>query len=747
MLDWDIRKQKAGDNSVQVAGNDNLVDRSTTHILDVQITQFNNYHNSERDDLGSDLIGLNEFFSLKRPYVSDISFPATSLTDGTFWTDEGLEERIEQILLQKGICIINGAEGRGKSVLTISAAYRKFYKKGYYILVTRRNWSLDRVCSLIEALVKSESKILIILENIHVYSPNLNDLLDRLELILGVSAKVTKRRNLLFFLYKRPTYEDDYYLTAKPERVPYYINLPRYQVVRSQRIAKFWAEKYKLNYRNLKINGRRLCASPHPNLKDLYRYFEVFRRPDNVLLSVTDADVIAYLKEKYGIYSLTDSEKNCLSLLSSLGYFEAPVDSAFLTEEEKTVLTNFFRLGLCYQMQNKFYLAHSTDAETLSHALWYDPKRRVSIDEAFVEDVSKDIIVYFKKILAASIPHEKLQDDLEMDFVSPVLFSIEKKPSFRELRRHFTQVETAKIIVSEISFRYLLIALIPRRKVRRDKRFFIYQESKALLKEDLINLDFQFLIKLNCILEREYKYSGLFQDMFGECGHSLLNDYFEKWALSIYENRETLWKAIGDMGADMSKCLGERLSILEEDYKNSLIFAVTYDASRRSAQVVKDFLSGNLSFEKAHDMLEGMVKAVRMRLISAPIRDSSLDLYVFLKNVSVVDYELHERLVRDDVFLKAMRKRLRKTNYNPNDMYLFSICYSRDYVFKARFDKKLGNATLEQRQSMGRWLYRIQSIDGVEFGTSTLPETVREFLKIPPRPVTIEDQLVFSDKQ
>ena len=124
------------------------------------------------------------------------------------------------------------------------------------------------------------------------------------------------------------------------------------------------------------------------------------------------------------------------------------------------------------------------------------------------------------------------------------------------------------------------------------------------------------------------------------------------------------------------------LSILEEKYKNSLLFAVIYDACRKSAQVVKDFLSGNLNFEKAHDILEDMVKAVRMRLISAPTRDSSLDLYVFLKNVSAVDYELHERLVRDDVFLKAMKNRLRKTSFNPNDMYLFSICYLPIYLIK-----------------------------------------------------------------
>lgn len=741
----DIKKQEAGANSTQFLGDNNLYDRSTS-ILGVQVNQRNIYLNSERDDLGYDLMSLNEFFSLRKPYISDIGFSATSLTDGTFWTDEELEDRIHKTLLQQGICIINGAEGRGKSVLTISSAYRKFYKCGYYVLITRRNWSLDRVCSLLEPMVKSESRILIILENIHVFSPNLNDLLERLELILSVSEKGSERSKLLFLLNKRPTYEDDYYLTAKPDRVPYYIYLQKYQNERSQKIAQYWAERYNLDYRKLSINGKKLSLSPHPNLKDLNRYFDVFRRQNNRSSSATDADVIAYLKEKYGIYDVTGSQKTCLSILSSLGYFDAPVDSVFLSEEEKSVLTGFFQSGLCYQFQNKYYLGHSTDAETLSHALWYDSTRRRSIDEVFVESVTNYIKEYAERFLSTSIPHEKLRQDLETDFVSPVLFTIEKMPIFRTLHRHFTEVKLAKRIVSEISFRYLLIALIPQGKARHNERFLIYEENKSLLKEDLINLDFQFLIKLNSILEREYQYSDLFQDLFGDCNPSLLNDYFDKWAFSIYENRDKLRKAIGDMGLAPSNGLIDRLSILEEEYNNSLLFAVTYDASRRSAQLIEEYHSGNLSFEKAHDMLEGMVKAVRMRLISAPTKDSSLDLYVFLKNVSNVDYELHERLVRDDAFIKAMRKRLKKTSFNPNDMYLFSICYSRDFVFKARFDKKLVETTIAQRRELGRWLYRIQSIDGVEFGTSTLPNTVREFLKISPRPVTIEDQLIFSDK-
>lgn len=727
MLNWDINKQIAGENSVQVAGNHNKVDRSTTNVVINQETHVSNYsYNFYKDQ--DEIICLNDFFSGKQRYCSEFDFVASDLTNGTFWPDYKREREIYDILNQYGVCIIDGGMGRGKTILSVSVAYRRFFRKGYNVFIIRKPRNIGKVLSLIEPLVNSDSKSLIILEDIHTVSYGLSELLTKIELIHRVSRDEGESYNPLFLINRRPSIDKKQYNKTQPRWASYCLDLDSHQISRSKAIANYWSLKYGLDYRSLSINGSLLMVNPRPNLRDLSWYFKVFRQPGNTTCSATDEEVMGAFIFNYCIFDANKLERKCLYLMCSLGYFDAPVDSTFLTNEECATFVDFRNRGICYQVNTKFYLNHSTEAETICKALSYELLCGRSMEDVFISDVTSNIIEYSNRILSTEVIPKEVRKDLEADFGTHVLSSLRYMPSFQRLRTHFYQVPIAKSVVHKISTNYLLRAIVLDDPAQKEERLSIYKENVPWIRESLLDINYVFLIILYKHLKRDYQYFDLPNDVFGDYDTSVLKEYFTKCAFCIIKDKSKLRNEISNISTTHKHLVEELPNAVVDDYGNSLLTPVVFNARLETSQIVDALREGSMSFDEARQPCEELVKAVKMRLISAPCLDSSQDLSIFLHNVSIIDYDLHERLVRDEAFLNSVNQRLGNPKKRVDDFYLFDICYSRDYRFKVQCEQMIKNSTIEFQQTMGRWLVRVHNSDS-EYSKNSLAFAIAEYLR------------------
>lgn len=155
---------------------------------------------SQEEDIEG-LILLNPFFSGTRKFdcPEDIISDVDRLMSDLLWVDENRERVILETLDERGMMLVKGMGGRGKSVLCLRVGYC-LYKEGYNVYITQKTWDSRMIKKSAYVIAESDQKSIIIMENAHLLSLSLFDLLEDLKGICNLQKEHSGKFNTFFFL-------------------------------------------------------------------------------------------------------------------------------------------------------------------------------------------------------------------------------------------------------------------------------------------------------------------------------------------------------------------------------------------------------------------------------------------------------------------------------------------------------------------------------------------------------------------
>ena len=326
----------------------------------------------------------------------------------------------------------------------------------------------------------------------------------------------------MFLLNMRPALNDEgrLRLNSKPE-LCVDLTSSSNQNRRAKLIAESLAAHFKLDYKKLQVNGKPLRLNPQPNLRTLRDFFDYYvdysRQGNTGVMNVTSTAVITRYFQKYGIQTADKLKKRCLLLLGALGYFDAPVDAAYLEEEERLFFATNFDKGWFSTSGAKYHIGHSSDAQYLCEALCSADSRGGNQSNAFVREITNAIENYFERIVRKEHLTEEMIVNLRNDFILPVVLPLRLMPEFKDLYFYFRRVDVAKQIVSRIYPVYCYFAM---RVIDGcndlEERLGIYLECKGVLQENVNNLNVKLLSRFDLLLKNCYHYLDLKKDLFGD---------------------------------------------------------------------------------------------------------------------------------------------------------------------------------------------------------------------------------------
>lgn len=205
-----------------------FVDKFNSCIVKEEYLPLYQFFQSLRSGVGRDLSRIKELDSCGAKSIGQkLLFGSTydcrsiynldteyAIRSNWVYRDKHKEQEISSKLFEEHLCVVEGAEGRGKSIICGIVGY-EFYKEGpfqavYFIdLRDNRGGILSALESVLwgwdmSAGSYSQSECLLILENLH----NFSDCADQLERLVGLIYKyiqLTSERRFYFLLNTRPS--------------------------------------------------------------------------------------------------------------------------------------------------------------------------------------------------------------------------------------------------------------------------------------------------------------------------------------------------------------------------------------------------------------------------------------------------------------------------------------------------------------------------------------------------------------
>ena len=207
--------------------------------------------------------------------------------------DNDLITKIENLIENNKICLIKGAEGRGKTVLTRTIGLNKYNEnwRVYFIDAKEIRWdTINNECNAIEGLGK-DKKTLFIIENAH--SPSCE-----LTLKLMESATIAHQRASFIFTSRKIILDEEDFLMENPfeewEEKGWYVDLnPGLETIRGI-IEQFVF----INNMNYSITHEDEFWIEHEfgketaNLRRLIWYLEAWKEKGGVLSSIERREVL-----------------------------------------------------------------------------------------------------------------------------------------------------------------------------------------------------------------------------------------------------------------------------------------------------------------------------------------------------------------------------------------------------------------------------------------------------------------------
>lgn len=502
------------------------------------------------------LVRIDDYLSGKnRSNIPGFLFGGNKLKDGSLWSDTTINERITEGLTRQGMMLVKAAEGRGKSILCLQVSYG-FFQEGYSVFITQKSWDWEQIRDLVEEIIINDLRAVVVMEDVHKLSTESNDVIDFLKVYCRNCESGNEPFHTLFLMNLRPSLEgeEDLEVNTLPDEYHLDLTSDSVQESRSRELTDYLVSYYHLDIDSLRVERAPLQEAIPPNLKILSAYFDIYtdpKRPSNI---ASESKVLHLYIRNYGLHNATQQQIDALSFLGALGYFDAPVDAAFLSEEEEAYLNNYRDQGLCYQVYHKFYMSHSTDARFLCLALSSRNARRKPLYKDLIEDISEAIKQYGQRILAYRSMPEDIRLDVESDFVLPILMPLYHMDGFEDLSGYFRQVRIASNIVEKLSPTFILAALSFHDDDLSRKK--IYLRKKVFLRDNITKISFATIVKLCYTMKKYYGYGEkVMEDLFGDSGGTVLLSYLRKRGQEVYygdfSSSRKIIQSLGDVHRDL----------------------------------------------------------------------------------------------------------------------------------------------------------------------------------------------------
>ena len=674
-----------------------------------EIRQNQNVSSYSQVEDVNDLILLNDYFSGMRvdDCPEDIKSDVEKLRGDSLWVDVEREGTVIETLQERGVLIVKGAGGRGKSILCLQVGYRLF-KKGYLVYITHKTWDWKVIKKSISS-IDSSKKSIIIMENAHLLSQSLYDFLEDAKGICASQKEHNEIHNTLFLLNLRPTVEGGGALFPDTLDESDFLDLmqPDVQESRAKGLINHLVEYYHLNVDDLYVNHVPLSETIELNLKTLSIYFAIYTDTYNRSNDITESQVLHIFTRNFNLHNASKTQIKALWVLGALGCFDAPTDSFFLTEREVTALRKYRDQGLCYQENSCFYLSHSTEAYNLCKALCLLSYGHSPRDEEFVEHVTEVIINYYRKIVKKPLLLLGKRRDVEVNFVKPVLWSLNENDGLDALFGFFRDPMICNEIISKISPSFIIKALY---KDDNDSsslsRLKIYVDNIEWIRDHLFDLGYSNLHLLFLVLRSNFKYEfRMIDDMFGD--REVLESFVNEYAAELQKpvngadsfSREIKWRIAENKRLDDSYSL----LIRSKNQCDSIVNGCTL----RIKGIFHALLYNEITPEIAEDEVNGIIEDVRFMVRQNPGVCSADKLSVFITKTASVAASYHELIICDEYFQNDVTSRLEQTIITQGDMYLFGKFYHNDEM-KKLIESYILTSSEMNKNTMLAWLEEVR---------------------------------------
>ena len=674
------------------------------------------WENWKNDD---PLVLINDYFSGKiHRNIPSFTFNGSSLTDKKLWTDEDNEKRIVESLPVLGMYLVKGAEGRGKSILCLKVAYQ-FYLDGYLVFITKKSWDWDAIHEFVEEITYSDVRAVIILEDIHKLSTDSNDVISFINDYRKGRKRDGKPNNTLFLINLRPSNEGESKSLINTIPSDYYLNLAsEVQASRARGLTDFLVSVNHLDLDQLRIEEKPLATSIPPNLKVLTAFFDVYTDPYDSSNVATESKVLHLYTRNYGIEKPKQFQIKTLGLLGALGSFDAPVDTAFLSEEEVLLLFAYADQGLCYYVDSKFYMSHSTDARFLCLALSHTEKEPKSKDSEFVVFVSEAIKRYYLRIVddERGLTEEK-KKDVAKDFVILVINSLYRKKDFAELYGYFRDINESNRVI-RICPTFIIPALYSFGDVSKG-RLRLFLDNLDFLRSHITSISAPTLHILTTLLSKYYQYNDTISDLFGDPDGLVLTDYLGIQGKGIITCKlSRLKRAIMSLSEKHSRILSEYLTQNRDEIskKKKRIFQLPQSSFKSKSGVaqheiylMKKQINEGITIPGLHDQLKQIMEIVKENVSRFPGRESPTNLSKIFHFLGSLDYGLYQDYVQDRVFCGEVLYDVSLDRINTDYLYFYSHFFRQGSSVRDQIIQFLSSQTPTKRWEMQKWLHRLRS--------------------------------------
>lgn len=685
-------------------------------------------HDQLSDPQEEDIDGfilLNQFFSGMKmgDCPKDIISDVEQLMSNLLWVDEERERIILETLDNRGMMLVKGMGGRGKSILCLRVGYR-LYQEGYNVYITQKTWDWRTLKKSAYVIAESNKKSIIIMENAHLLSLSLFDLLEDLKGICNLQKEQSNSINTFFLLNLRPTFEGDSPLYPNTLDESYFLDLmiPEVQEARAAGLVNHLIEHYQLNPEELFVNHVPLKETAEYNLKTLSIYFSIYTDSYHRSNDITESQVLHVFTRNFHLHDATKTQFQALWLLGALGSFDAPADSFFMTEREVNALRKYRDQGLCYQVNSVFYLSHSTEAINLFKALCFLSYGHCPNNEELADLVTGIIISYFWRIVKKPLLLEGKRKDVEDDFVMPVLWSLHEDDGLDYLYGFFRDPEIANVVITKISPSYVIKALYKDdNDAESTSRLKIYVDNIDWIRDHLFDIGYNNLNMLFLVLKNNYKYNcKMIDDLFGDYDvlEAFVTEYQEKFLVARY----SISKEINNRYEKLSK----PIKMLDNQYRCDMSLR---ECMSRIKGLLGALLRNKIELDNAERIADTILEIVRSIVKENPGVCSSALLSRFITKITSIASSYRSLVAFDEVFQNDVLLRLKQPIITQGDMYLFGKFYNIDEI-KTKIDSYFMTSSEMNRNTMYSWLEEVKkrTKEGLLI-TDSLADTVDKVLR------------------
>lgn len=690
-----------------------------------------------------------------------------NIEQGWIYQDENKIHEIMGHLVHtsKNICLIQAAEGRGKTYLSRIVAYN-FFKQNHNVYFTDLIGDNDFSVSKFDTLLKQwgnnqKEKYLLVLENVHAFF-DLKNLTETINKWLH-----TKNcNNLSFLLNARYTSEDDRFfdswsrdftvkLAPTENHVKEILSLHEKVVnkelnTHSPSILQCDCEQFitdKILFPKDKDNLKEDSA----NLRLLYRYLAIWRERKISIIEIEESEIIEEFGCKFEIDNLKPSEQETILYFSCIVQLGTPFYiNKKKYENDYILLKTFVKKGLLSQNKDNFDIEHSVDALYLCKYLC----QKVYFDKMNYEEIT----IYYVKQYILSMLEETNPRSFENNFKNLIL----NREKFIFLSKALTNVENEELIIriiEKLNPGFILVFFNTFGDDNGEQKYKFFLKNKSIFKKHILN-SLNLYERLPKIINKYYPGHDLLRDIienetdFTNCLQQFPKSKDQKLILKSHPEYKYLAKEYHLV--PKKEDYGDKKE-QKKKYKNLYYFYSTGDSTNAkhintgfivrfyrndnnedisqiiSNLLITDFYFNNLGWKqlgvftskiREHYKINNQIcvslaeKIVEKILCQKKYFEYSTDeeLSLFLWHIESIKKSLCGEVIKDKGVIADMEKRIRRFSYTDAELYLLSHFAFEEWCILA-IERLIKIANNSQELRLIKWYQKVKLNNEIEVGS------------------------------